>query len=451
MKISQQVSVLNLLLLASAALCSSGASAADQNNNRKSPRSISAFGSGSSSSSKSKPTAAEQQDVSSFLNRLLGLDSASAEEQKTFSEKTLYFYRFLSSNLSNIGRSSSEENDASNDNNNPNSSSNIKTSPPKKSLFRKNSVPVSSGADTACDYDDPAMLKYCPPVPPPPLHVQTGGNQRSGYYSNTNNGRNSNPNLPPPVEEEERIPMTVDEMLVCLDDPNSPDCLRLLQKVEPKVVVGDVEDKPDDGAVESTSEAYGEVPDRANSQSSDAASKNDPDGDDKGPTPSDFISQMPSAVADKPLATQEPTRDDCYGNMLDGRFCTSEMPSISEEPTVNPDAEEDIPPGETGFQPPPLFYEEGAEVGICLIDFHPVDDSPVPEFGSPLTLVSADEKQNTVTFTVGQTWSDEHVMDYINTVYIVPPDGEIRECDQIRDVAYGPTEVEYVLYCIVLY
>eukprot|EP00797_Seminavis_robusta_P003167 Sro119_g058050.2 (331) ;mRNA; r:46759-47935 len=35
-----------------------------------------------------------------------------------------------------------------------------------------------------------------------------------------------------------------------------------------------------------------------------------------------------------PIATQEPTRDDCYGNMLDGRFCSSEQPTISEEPTV---------------------------------------------------------------------------------------------------------------------
>ena len=126
-----------------------------------------------------------------------------------------------------------------------------------------------------CDYDDPVRVKFCPPVPDP----------RSVQRLKKNRAQ----------ARELALPMK------CLDDPEDPDCHRLLMQ---------------DKKAKST-----------------------------------MYTRYVSVPGETPLATMEPTRDDCYGNMLDGRFCTSEMPSVSEEPTKNTGPEEDVPSAPLGGPP----------------------------------------------------------------------------------------------------
>ena len=243
---------------------------------------------------------------------------------------------------------------------------------------------VGASAENSCDYDDPEKIKFCPPAPGAP------------HLVNQQKKTKGKPVVSDEKTEEEISPLALTK---CLDDPTDPDCVRLLQ---------------DDGRRKAEERAAASV----------------------APKSTNYVTQMPTGV-NEGLATQEPTRDDCYGNMLDGRFCTSEMPSISEEPTVIPEPSEDIPPGETGFataNSTSLTYEDGSEVGTCTIDVHNVDDSPEAEFGMPLALVGSNG--TTVKFKVNQNWKESPV-EYIHTVYIVPPDGEERECDRMEDVPFG--------------
>jgi hypothetical protein len=153
-----------------------------------------------------------------------------------------------------------------------------------------------------------------------------------------------------------------------------------------------------------------------------------------------YVTTMPTGTSEG-LATQEPTRDDCYGNMLDGRFCTSEQPTISEEPTVVMEPTHEIPPGDTGFQEDdgaPISYTNYGDVGMCVIDMFPVDKSPEPPYGNPIDLISTDSKAGTITFTYKQTWTKD-VVDSIYTVYVT---GEERACAHLKNVAFGETKKE---------
>ncbi|CAB9501807.1 expressed unknown protein [Seminavis robusta] len=65
-----------------------------------------------------------------------------------------------------------------------------------------------------------------------------------------------------------------------------------------------------------------------------------------------------------PIATQEPTRDDCYGNMLDGRFCSSEQPTISEEPTIIQQPKTELPVA--GLSSAPGYRKEPLKPSLSL-------------------------------------------------------------------------------------
>jgi hypothetical protein len=252
---------------------------------------------------------------------------------------------------------------------------------------------IVTTAAESCDYDDPNKIKFCPPAPMPP-HLSK---QRS---SGKPASAKSKETITDAAKEEDFAGISPLLLTKCLDDPTDPDCVRLLQD--------------------------------------DEAPADDASGSGSGgpPTPTRYVTSMPTGTSEG-LATQEPTRDDCYGNMLDGRFCTSEMPSVSEEPTVVPEPVEEIPPGETAFttaDSSSMTFADGSEVGTCVIDVHNVDDSPDAEFGMPLSLVASTGK--TVTFEIHQKWKKSPV-EYIHTVFIVPPDGEKRECDRIESVPSG--------------
>lgn len=280
---------------------------------------------------------------------------------------------------------------------------------------------LSQSVDTSCDYDDPTKIKYCPPVPGTPLHKAGGfagiGAKAKQAVGGGDNGKpaESNPNVP---NDDNKDKISPQDLIKCLDDPEHPDCVRLLQDTSASGR-GEVAPRPTDSA------GRGEV---ANRQSTN------------------YVTQMPTGTSEG-LATQEPTRDDCYGNMLDGRFCTSEMPSVSDSPTNVPTTTEEIPPGETAFldkNKTELEFVNGATMGVCMIDVHNVDDSPKAEFGFPIELVSATE--STVTFSLAQTWKRTPV-DFMYTTYIAPPDGENRLCVRSESVHFGPSNQEFTALC----
>lgn len=262
---------------------------------------------------------------------------------------------------------------------------------------------VGVSADTSCDYDDPEKIKFCPPMPKSPFpdakgqrkKISTAPKATAKALTNTENEQ----------QEEKDDLGGISPLLLtkCLDNPADPDCVRLLQ----------------DGT---TQAASAEVK----------------------PKSTNFVTSMPTGTSEN-LATQEPTRDDCYGNMLDGRFCTSEMPSISEEPTVIPRPTVQVPPGETAFtesQPTQHNFTTITSIPTCKIDIHNIDNSPNAMFGNPLALVGTTNTTNTtVTFSLSQTWKRAPV-DYIHIVFLVPPDGEKRKCDQIKQVPFGQTNKE---------
>lgn len=255
---------------------------------------------------------------------------------------------------------------------------------------------VGATAENSCDYDDPVKIKFCPPAPKAPLHVahRTQKKGASAEAQDKADGKGED-------KDDEMVGISPLTLTKCLDNPSDPDCVRLLQ---------------DDSV------AAGQTTPQRRTQTT-------------------FTTSMPTGTSEG-LATQEPTRDDCYGNMLDGRFCTSEMPSISEEPTVIAQPGSSIPPGETGFTPSDstsLTYSNGTQVGTCMIDVHNVDNSPAAAYGMPLSLVRS--TGDTVTFTLEQTWKHSTV-DYIHTVYIVPPGGEQRACDSIEQVPFGQPKKE---------
>jgi hypothetical protein len=283
-----------------------------------------------------------EDGVSNFLDRLEG----------AVAEKTLWFYRHFGQNL--------------------------------------NRNKIITSAENSCDYDDPAKIKFCPPVPVPPhLAKQSAAAKRTSAKKEATSAAK---------EEELYAGISPLALTKCLDDPTDPDCVRLLQD--------DEEDEPD---------AAGSV----------------------APRSTNYVTSMPTGTSEG-LATQEPTRDDCYGNMLDGRFCTSEMPSISEEPTVVPEPSADIPMGETAFttaDSSAMTFNDGSEVKTCMIDVHNVDNSPDASFGMPLSLVSS--KGQTVTFEINQSWKQDSTVEFIHTVFITPPTGETRECDRLEQVPFG--------------
>ncbi|CAJ1937996.1 unnamed protein product [Cylindrotheca closterium] len=67
--------------------------------------------------------------------------------------------------------------------------------------------------------------------------------------------------------------------------------------------------------------------------------ENFPPNEENGPTPSPVSPRTANVPTVRYMATSSPTRDMCYGNMakfMHGKFCHSEMPSVSSEPSEQP-------------------------------------------------------------------------------------------------------------------
>jgi hypothetical protein len=103
-------------------------------------------------------------------------------------------------------------------------------------------------------------------------------------------------------------------------------------------------------------------------------------------------------VDDFGIATLAPTKDDCYGNMVDERFCASSMPSSTTAPT-------DIPLGNPLLPVTPVptscvDREDG--------EFIMVQGKQCSTYETlPIEVVRRGE--DTVTFTVAQTWKEAPV------------------------------------------
>jgi len=146
-----------------------------------------------------------------------------------------------------------------------------------------------------CDYDDPNKIQFCPPAVNPVMYA--------------------NPNLPGGGGSGKSIPSK------CLEDPDDPDCGDLRQLLT------------NEGFPGMNSLAFNPF----------ATGAGDKFGGGGAPTTTSFVSDYPV----ESQATQGPTKDWCYGNMKkyhknspNGKYCISEMPSVSLEPSQQPTGNE---------------------------------------------------------------------------------------------------------------
>jgi hypothetical protein len=166
-------------------------------------------------------------------------------------------------------------------------------------FFGANLHPSKLNIAKDCDYDDPNKIQFCPPALNPMAHSSTGS--RNALAENS-------------------LPSK------CLEDPDDAECRKLRELF---VIVG--------------------LPGMDNNDGP-------PEDDDAPPVPAPH-----SYVTDFPIgsiSTQAPTKDNCYGNMAKNpKFCNSEMPSVSLEPSEQPTA-----------------FPEGGETGD-EVDFPTADPS----------------------------------------------------------------------------
>lgn len=140
-----------------------------------------------------------------------------------------------------------------------------------------------------CDYDDPLKIQYCPPIVNPPSHYVMQQRQRQRRRRRSIRRRR----IEDTISETPKT-RNLDDLVVapttCLDSPSDPECRQLFQQSHVP------------GALLYTGYIY-DMP--------------------TGST----VTSIPSS---SPFASVEPTRDDCYGMMVDGRFCrqASSMPSV---------------------------------------------------------------------------------------------------------------------------
>lgn len=146
-----------------------------------------------------------------------------------------------------------------------------------------------------CDYDDPAKIHMCPPIPPSPFPpppstpVKEKGAPSNDLPSRKKGGA---------ADDRKTASIPADLIAKCLENPDDPDCVRL------------EEEKSEGG------DALAPVQAPASAPAAFLGGR--------------FLeTQFPANV----VQTEAPTKNDCYGQMIDPRFCKSSMPSVSLEPT----------------------------------------------------------------------------------------------------------------------
>ena len=133
----------------------------------------------------------------------------------------------------------------------------------------------------------------------------------------------------------------------CLKNPDDPICAHLHQGMENKSSVSQRKLPQGAGAVldlskttdgdQSGSEGQGAALGRQEAVPTPVAVVLTPSAPAPAPAPApafgaSFLNDFPASF----IATSSPTRDDCYGNMIDPRFCQSSMPSSTIEPSEVP-------------------------------------------------------------------------------------------------------------------
>jgi hypothetical protein len=334
-----------------------------------------------------------------------------------------------------------------------------------------------------CDYDDPNLINFCPP-PVNPMYdgsiSRSGGDPKKCLDDPSAPGCGSVP-APPTECQDDPVKVSCIEYFggmvptQCFDSPSEENCTRYPPEICKKVPNSDVcldyfegwgdatppVDCIQDYENEDCAGFYGKMPPLPLLEDSSLAEQHirgDAGGVRNNGLPptscvddplcislfgetdqNQFTSDVPSGSTTAPIATTEPTRDDCYGNMVDGRFCTSEMPSISEEPTSAPVEGGEIPPGNTTFAPtaaPFWVSKVPSEEGYCPINASKIDPTDVfPRF-MPIVVQSASRSQ--VEFDVNQYWKQVQPIGWVATVY-TPPEGTTRICDLGHGKAWGFT------------
>lgn len=142
-----------------------------------------------------------------------------------------------------------------------------------------------------CDYNDPAKIHMCPPIPAspfPPAHKSTSPSEKEMSTSSS---------------------LSKDLVAKCLQNPNHPDCAVLDEFPE------------DEGGND------GSAPVQAPASAPESFVDRFLSGNGQPQT------SVPTQLPVKSASTTAPTKNDCYGQMIDPRFCRSSMPSASLEPT----------------------------------------------------------------------------------------------------------------------
>lgn len=320
-----------------------------------------------------------------------------------------------------------------------------------------------------CDYDDPDKIKNCPPVHdsanPFGSDITRSGNSNKDGAGNNGVGNgvaqggqisasclsdpsvdNINCNQFPPSEcregkDEDGNLLPACEYyfqgwgqaerpgIGCIQNFDNPACADYYSAMPPMECLQDKENCADFFA---NGRNNGQPPDECLQDPSCASFFTLTRSDDNSYTNDVPSGSVPTA---EPVATTEPTRDDCYGNMVDGRFCTSEMPSVSEEPTSIEDRDDDVPPGNTSFVPTPSPFwlaRGGAQDGVCPTEGKRIDPTSFDPAFMPITVT--EYKNDTVKFDVNQYWKQDDSISWLATVYTAPGSTGERTCADRKSV-----------------
>ena len=223
--------------------------------------------------------------------------------------------------------------------------------------FAQKSSKKASKARLNCSWDNPNRPSECAPVPSSPFD---GGG-------------------PPPSKAADP------EGDNCLHDPDPQECRKLLaaHDVFSETAVMDGEDSP--VAVKEEDVEQEEV------KQEEAEKDAEEDGDIypaqaeaappaatpvAAPTsaPVKFLNEVPVNV----IATEAPTRDDCYGNMFDGRFCASSMPSATDQPTKEPSIRHFVPANLEGSPDGETVDDDSVTPELSSTGGGKVDDESFP-------------------------------------------------------------------------
>ena len=186
-------------------------------------------------------------------------------------------------------------------------------------FFGNNLHPSKLNLAKDCDYNDVEKIRFCPPALNPAMY----GDVNPNLAVNPNvAATTASANLGDAAASEKSLPSK------CLEDPDDPECRELREL------------------------------------------QNGPPGPPPVAAPGTWVTDFPVGA----ISTAAPTKDLCFGNMAKNpKFCNSEMPSVSTEPSESPTlAGGNRGPGTDGLAFPSIGYGYGP--GSDYLQFPSVSD-----------------------------------------------------------------------------